>query len=265
MLPLSVSMATLSPSPTLCFVRAEQGSSYSRHLSSGFHSKIFLGTGLFDGGRHDALRSGRQVKSTSIAPGGRLPRLTICAFQKSEETFQASPEGFLDELPASGDLGRSTGVPSLSKACSRDEGPLARIPALTKTITAALVVAALLTAPVDSAIAAQTGGRVGGSTFRSSSQQQRAAPPSQQRYSRPPPPTINRSRTNIYVTPPPIVAPPLFGGYFYSPPPPPVILGGGGGGAVFSYSQPFVFVSAGGPLTFGALALGLIVLFIFFR
>ncbi|OVA00924.1 Protein of unknown function DUF1517 [Macleaya cordata] len=53
----------------------------------------------------------------------------------------------------------------------------------------------------DEALAAKTGGRVGGQAFRSSSP-------------RPSSPRINNSRrTNIYINPP--VAPPLVGGYGY--------------------------------------------------
>ncbi|CAN6162896.1 unnamed protein product [Urochloa humidicola] len=101
---------------------------------------------------------------------------------------------------------------------------------LGKLAMVALAAGVLALGPVDGAMAAKSGGRVGGQAFRS-------APRSSG-------PRINNSRTNIYVNPP--VAPPLggygyggygspfFGGYGWSPfsffaPGPSVAIGVGGG------------------------------------
>ncbi|CAL4966659.1 unnamed protein product [Urochloa decumbens] len=101
---------------------------------------------------------------------------------------------------------------------------------LGKLAMVALAAGVLALGPVDGAMAAKSGGRVGGQAFRS-------APRSSG-------PRINNSRTNIYVNPP--VAPPLggygyggygspfFGGYGWSPftffaPGPSVAVGVGGG------------------------------------
>eukprot|EP00270_Netrium_digitus_P017285 TRINITY_DN6315_c0_g1_i7.p1 TRINITY_DN6315_c0_g1~~TRINITY_DN6315_c0_g1_i7.p1 ORF type:complete len:228 (+),score=30.73 TRINITY_DN6315_c0_g1_i7:145-828(+) len=90
--------------------------------------------------------------------------------------------------------------------------------------------AALLGPVVDGAMAAQSGGRVGGSNFRSS-----ARPP-------PPrvPPRVSRSNTNIYVAPPTVIAPPIYGGGFYGPP-----VVGGWGWTPFSYVAPGAGVVVG--------------------
>ncbi|KAG2608210.1 uncharacterized protein LOC120668620 [Panicum virgatum] len=98
---------------------------------------------------------------------------------------------------------------------------------LGKLAMVALAAGVLALGPVDGAMAAKSGGRVGGQAFRS-------APRSSG-------PRINNSRTNIYINPP--VAPPLggygygspfFGGYGWSPftffaPGPSVAVGVGGG------------------------------------
>ncbi|RCV22780.1 hypothetical protein SETIT_4G247800v2 [Setaria italica] len=101
---------------------------------------------------------------------------------------------------------------------------------LGKLAMVTLAAGVLALGPVDGAMAAKSGGRVGGQAFRS-------APRSSG-------PRINNSRTNIYVNPP--VAPPLggygyggygspfFGGYGWSPftffaPGPSVAVGVGGG------------------------------------
>ncbi|WVZ78749.1 hypothetical protein U9M48_026406 [Paspalum notatum var. saurae] len=101
---------------------------------------------------------------------------------------------------------------------------------LGKLAMVALASGVLALGPVDGAMAAKSGGRVGGQAFRSAP---RASGP-----------RINNSRTNIYINPP--VAPPLggygyggygvpfFGGYGWSPftffaPGPSVAVGVGGG------------------------------------
>ncbi|KAG2613922.1 uncharacterized protein LOC120704337 [Panicum virgatum] len=98
---------------------------------------------------------------------------------------------------------------------------------LGKLAMVALAAGVLALGPIDGAMAAKSGGRVGGQAFRS-------APRSSG-------PRINNSRTNIYINPP--VAPPLggygygspfFGGYGWSPftffaPGPSVAVGVGGG------------------------------------
>ncbi|WOH06890.1 hypothetical protein DCAR_0626319 [Daucus carota subsp. sativus] len=96
----------------------------------------------------------------------------------------------------------------------------------------------------DPALAAKSGGRVGGQAFRSS---RPAAPP------RASSPRTNNSRTNIYINPP--VAPPLsgygygygYGGYGWSPfsffaPGPSVAVGIGGGFDTLAF---FLFLGAG--------------------
>ncbi|XP_015693911.2 uncharacterized protein LOC102699872 [Oryza brachyantha] len=80
---------------------------------------------------------------------------------------------------------------------------------------------------VDDAMAAKSGGRIGGQAFRSAP---RSAP-------RPSGPRINNSRTNIYINPP--VAPPLVGGYGYG-------YGyGGWGWSPFSFFAPGPTVAVG--------------------
>ncbi|RWR91431.1 hypothetical protein CKAN_02058400 [Cinnamomum micranthum f. kanehirae] len=106
---------------------------------------------------------------------------------------------------------------------------------LVKFAVVTLAAGVLALGSVDGAMAAKTGGRVGGQAFRSS------AP-------RPSSPRINNSRTNIYINPP--VAPPLicgygyggpfFGGYGWSPfsffaPGPSVAVGIGGGFEIFAW------------------------------
>ncbi|XP_068648976.1 FLUCTUATING-LIGHT-ACCLIMATION protein 1, chloroplastic [Aristolochia californica] len=90
---------------------------------------------------------------------------------------------------------------------------------------------------VHDAMAAKSGGRVGGQAFRS------AAP-------RPSSPRINNSRTNIYINPP--VAPPLIGGYGFGSP-----FYGGWGWSPFSFfvPGPSVAVGVGGGFDFFALFL----------
>ncbi|KAK9097854.1 hypothetical protein Syun_024899 [Stephania yunnanensis] len=78
---------------------------------------------------------------------------------------------------------------------------------------------------VHEALAAKTGGRVGGQAFRS------AAPKASS-------PRINNSRTNIYINPP--VAPPLIGGYGYGVP-----FYGGYGWSPFSFFAPGPSVAVG--------------------
>ncbi|XP_008810002.1 uncharacterized protein LOC103721525 isoform X2 [Phoenix dactylifera] len=79
---------------------------------------------------------------------------------------------------------------------------------------------------VHEAMAAKSGGRVGGQAFRS------AAP-------RPSAPRINNSRTNVFINPP--VAPPLAGGYGYGVP----FYGGGWGWSPFTFFAPGPSVAVG--------------------
>ncbi|CAD6338504.1 unnamed protein product [Miscanthus lutarioriparius] len=96
---------------------------------------------------------------------------------------------------------------------------------LGKLAMVALAAGVLALGPVDGAMAAKSGGRVGGQAFRS-------APRSSG-------PRINNSRTNIYINPP--VAPPL-GGYGYGSP----FLGGYGyGWSPFSFFAPGPSVAVG--------------------
>ncbi|KAJ4816152.1 transmembrane protein [Rhynchospora pubera] len=96
---------------------------------------------------------------------------------------------------------------------------------LVKLAAVTLAAGVLALGSVDGAMAAKSGGRVGGQAFRS-------APRSSG-------PRINNSRTNIFINPP--VAPPLIGGYGY---------GGGYGWSPFSYfvPGPSVAVGVGGGL-----------------
>ncbi|KAK2412544.1 hypothetical protein QL285_047725 [Trifolium repens] len=82
---------------------------------------------------------------------------------------------------------------------------------------------------VDDALAAKTGGRIGGQSFRSS-----APRPSSPRINN------NNSRTNIYINP--RVAPPLGGGYGYGGVP---YYGGGWGWSPFSFFAPGPSVAVG--------------------
>ncbi|XXG58211.1 hypothetical protein AAC387_Pa04g0578 [Persea americana] len=96
---------------------------------------------------------------------------------------------------------------------------------LVKFAVVTLAAGVLALGSVDGAMAAKTGGRVGGQAFRSS------AP-------RPSSPRINNSRTNIYINPP--VAPPLIGGYGYGGP-----FFGGYGWSPFSFFAPGPSVAVG--------------------
>ncbi|XP_020083439.1 uncharacterized protein LOC109706839 [Ananas comosus] len=97
---------------------------------------------------------------------------------------------------------------------------------LAKLAMVTLAAGVLALGPVDGALAAKSGGRVGGQAFRS------AAP-------RPSGPRINNSRTNIYINPP--VAPPLVGGYGYGVP----FFGGGWGWSPFTFFVPGPSVAVG--------------------
>ncbi|KAF3327449.1 hypothetical protein FCM35_KLT07567 [Carex littledalei] len=101
---------------------------------------------------------------------------------------------------------------------------------LVKLAAVTLAAGVLALGSVDGAMAAKSGGRVGGQAFRS-------APRSSG-------PRINNSRTNIYVNPP--VAPPLGGYGGYGVP----FFGGGYGLSPFSYfvPGPSVAVGVGGGL-----------------
>ncbi|KAG8095187.1 hypothetical protein GUJ93_ZPchr0012g21290 [Zizania palustris] len=91
----------------------------------------------------------------------------------------------------------------------------------------ALATGVLAFGPVDDAMAAKSGGRIGGQAFRS-------APRSAPRASGP---RINNSRTNIYINPP--LAPPLVGGYGYG------YSYGGWGWSPFSFFAPGPSVAVG--------------------
>ncbi|KAF8658837.1 hypothetical protein HU200_059330 [Digitaria exilis] len=97
---------------------------------------------------------------------------------------------------------------------------------LGKLAMVALAAGVLALGPVDGAMAAKSGGRVGGQAFRS-------AP-------RPSGPRINNNRTNIYINPP--VAPPL-GGYGYGGYSP--FFGGGWGWSPFTFFAPGPSVAVG--------------------
>ncbi|KAL6873687.1 hypothetical protein ACP4OV_013769 [Aristida adscensionis] len=99
---------------------------------------------------------------------------------------------------------------------------------LGKLAMVALAAGVLALGPVDGAMAAKSGGRVGGQAFRSAP---RASGP-----------RINNSRTNIYINPP--VAPPL-GGYGYG--------GYGYGGGFFGGWgwSPFTFFAPGPSVAVG--------------
>lgn len=101
----------------------------------------------------------------------------------------------------------------LKDSSSKKENQLAKLAIVT------LATGVLSLGSVSDALAAKTGGRVGGQAFRPS----------------PPPrsssPRINNSRTNIYINPP--VAPPLVGGYGYGVP-----FYGGWGWSPFSFFAP---------------------------
>lgn len=117
---------------------------------------------------------------------------------------------------------------------------------MAKLAVVTLAAGVLALGSADDAMAAKTGGRVGGQAFRS------AAPRSSG-------PRINNSRTNIYINPP--VSPPLVGGYGYgygvpfyggwgwSPftffaPGPSVAVGFGGGFEVFAAMLAFAAMAA---------------------
>ncbi|MQL86630.1 hypothetical protein Taro_019150 [Colocasia esculenta] len=96
---------------------------------------------------------------------------------------------------------------------------------LAKLAMVAAAAGVLTLGSVGDAMAAKSGGRVGGQAFRSS------AP----RYSGP---RINNSRTNIYINPP--VAPPLIGGYGFGSP-----FYGGWGWSPFTFFAPGPSVAVG--------------------
>ncbi|GJM97580.1 hypothetical protein PR202_ga14516 [Eleusine coracana subsp. coracana] len=100
---------------------------------------------------------------------------------------------------------------------------------LGKLAMVALAAGVLALGPVDGAMAAKSGGRVGGQAFRS-------APRSSG-------PRINNSRTNIYINPP--VAPPL-GGYGYGGYGSPFFGGWGWSPFTFFAPGPSVAVGVGG-------------------
>ncbi|MCO5596724.1 hypothetical protein L7F22_050792 [Adiantum nelumboides] len=108
---------------------------------------------------------------------------------------------------------------------------------LVKLALAAAVAGLVGISPTGDALAAKSGGRVGGQAFRS------APPPSSgPRVSGP---RVDSRRTNIYVNPPSYRAPPLFGGYgspYY----------GGWGWSPFSFFAPgpSVAVGVGGGFNF---------------
>ncbi|CAN6450918.1 unnamed protein product [Victoria cruziana] len=105
---------------------------------------------------------------------------------------------------------------------------------LVKLAIATFAAGILTLAPISDAMAAKTGGRIGGQAFRSAP---RASSP-----------RINNSRTNIYINPP--VAPPLVGGYGFGSP-----FYGGWGWSPFSFfvPGPSVAVGIGGGFEFFAL------------
>lgn len=94
---------------------------------------------------------------------------------------------------------------------------------LGKLALVAVAAGVLIIGTPQEAMAAKSGGRVGGQAFRSS------APRSSG-------PRINNSRTNIYINPP--VAPPLVGGYGYG-------VYGGYGWSPFSFFAPGPSVAVG--------------------
>ncbi|KAF8035259.1 hypothetical protein BT93_C1321 [Corymbia citriodora subsp. variegata] len=98
---------------------------------------------------------------------------------------------------------------------------------LAKLAVVTLAAGVLTLGSVQDALAAKTGGRIGGQAFRSS------AP-------RPSAPRGNNSRTNIYINPP--VAPPLVGGYGYGYGLP---FYGGWGWSPFSFFAPGPSVAVG--------------------
>ncbi|XP_073158026.1 uncharacterized protein [Henckelia pumila] len=112
--------------------------------------------------------------------------------------------------------------PDENNDSSRSENHLAKLALV------AMAAGVLTLGSVDPATAAKTGGRIGGSAFKS------APPP------RSAGPRINNSRTNVFINPP--VAPPLVGGYGYG-------LGvpfyGGWGWSPFSFFAPGPSVAVG--------------------
>ncbi|KAG1364461.1 hypothetical protein COCNU_11G012880 [Cocos nucifera] len=96
---------------------------------------------------------------------------------------------------------------------------------LAKLAIVTLAAGVLTVGSVHDAMAAQSGGRVGGQAFRS------AAPRSSG-------PRINNSRTNVFINPP--VAPPLVGGYGYGVP-----FYGGWGWSPFTFFAPGPGVAVG--------------------
>ncbi|KAG9456340.1 hypothetical protein H6P81_000848 [Aristolochia fimbriata] len=133
--------------------------------------------------------------------------------------------------------------PQLSVSCSTSldnkepDPPRGKDVDFAKIAVVALAAGVLTMGSVHDAMAAKTGGRVGGQAFRSS------APRSSS-------PRINNSRTNIYVNPP--VAPPLVGGYGFGSP-----FYGGWGWSPFSFFAPgpSVAIGVGGGFDFFALFL----------
>eukprot|EP01018_Ginkgo_biloba_P039667 Gb_04701 [translate_table: standard] len=101
---------------------------------------------------------------------------------------------------------------------------------LGKIAIAAFATGVLILGPGGDAMAAKSGGRVGGQAFRS------APPPKSAPRSASP--RINNSRTNVFINPP--VAPPIYGGYGYSTP-----FFGGWGWSPFSFFFPGPSVAIG--------------------
>ncbi|KAH9296979.1 hypothetical protein KI387_028661, partial [Taxus chinensis] len=113
---------------------------------------------------------------------------------------------------------------------------------LAKMAVAALAAGVLIIGSTGDAMAAKSGGRVGGQAFRSS------RPPSSAPRSSGP--RINNSRANVFINPP--VAPPIFGGYGFGTP-----FFGGWGWSPFSFFAPgpSVAIGFGGGLEFFGLLL----------
>ncbi|KAH9296984.1 hypothetical protein KI387_028666 [Taxus chinensis] len=116
---------------------------------------------------------------------------------------------------------------------------------LAKMAMAALAAGVLIIGSTGDAMAAKSGGRVGGQAFRSSH------PPSSAPRSSGP--RINNSRTNVFINPP--VTPPIFGGYGFGTP-----FFGGWGWSPFSFIAPgpSVAIGFGGEFEFFGLLLVLV-------
>lgn len=116
---------------------------------------------------------------------------------------------------------------------------------LAKMAVAAFAAGVLIVGTPGDAMAAKSGGRIGGQAFRS-----RPPPSAAPRSSGP---RINNSRTNVFINPP--VAPPLFGGYGYGTP-----FFGGWGWSPFSFFAPgpSVAIGVGGGFEFFGLLLVLL-------